>query len=86
MAQQVGQRRPAQQVRAEPAAAAEGPEQPVRVRELADQLLRAADLGLGGPVVVGLLAERDGVGEGVVADPVPLGVRALGQRPARRVG
>ena len=69
-----------QQVAADPAAAAIGPEQGLRAGERSDLALRAADLLLG-DVSTGQPAERHGMAPGVVADPVALALRPLGQRP-----
>jgi len=60
-------------------AAAMGAEQAVRVGELAQQRLRGLDLGHR----VGGGAERARVRERVVADPVALGVGALGEPAVR---
>jgi hypothetical protein len=71
-------------VRADRAAAAEGPEEAVRVRELGDQRLRLDDLG-DDPRGVADPSERLGVRPGVVADPVAIGVRALRERAPLRL-
>ena len=56
------------------AAAAERPEPALRMRKLADQILRARDLMLGCAGIV-LQAERQRMRIGVVADPVTFFMR-----------
>src|SRR3954466_6278597 len=72
-------------MRPDGAAAAERAEQAVGVRELVDQRLRLDDLRYGARGIL-QRAERLLVRPGVVADPVPLGMRALRERPALLVG
>src|SRR5260370_37745228 len=66
------------------AAAADGPEPALWVREVADRGLGPADLVLR-RVGVPLLPERDGVCKGVIADPVAFVVGAHRQPAARGI-
>jgi hypothetical protein len=79
------ERRRIEQMRAELTTAAEGPEKPIGVRKLAYEGLRLHDLG-DGAGRIGHPPKRRAVGHGVIADPVPLGVGALGERAACRIG
>ena len=72
-----------EQAAIEIAAAAVGPEQRRIVRQRTDRGLGAADLALG-RLRIGLLAQRDAVAEGVIADPMALGMSAL--RASARLG
>jgi hypothetical protein len=54
------------------------------MRQRADQILRGADLGFG-DIRLGAQAERHGMREGVVADPVPFPGDAIEQRTTRGI-
>ena len=70
--------RPREQPLVEIAALAVRPEQAVRVQERADRILRAVELRI--RRLRRHQPERQRVAPGVIADPVPLGMRAFGER------
>ena len=84
MVPQIGDDRRPQQPVVKVTPATERPKQTFRSREIAEQRLGPGDLALG-ERRVGLAPERQRMAEGVVADPVSLGLRALGNGSARRL-
>ena len=70
---------------ATPPAAAEGAEIFPRVRQPADLALRLSDFVFG-EIRTAAFSERNGMGPGVIADPVTFSMRPLSENLARRIG